>query len=168
MVQSQESAASGSSGGRATRTTELSTGSRTETQTFSQPQGPVLTLTGAHDRSRGPRVRWDESVVDNEGMGKKSSKVCCIYHAPKAVDESSDESDSSSSSSSSDDSDSDAGEGSSRRVDADRVGKGKGHAHGRGRRKDGNVKRQRKPSPNAYEKVPKPKPKDGSVAGGPI
>lgn len=74
MAQSREAAASGSSGGRATRTTEPSSGSRTETQTRAQPQGPILTLTGAHDRSRAPRVRWDESVVDNEGMGKKSSK----------------------------------------------------------------------------------------------
>lgn len=74
MAQSSEPAASGSAGGRATRTTEPSAGSRTETQTHAQPQGPILTLTGAHDRSRGPRVRWDENVVDNEGMGKKSSK----------------------------------------------------------------------------------------------
>jgi len=33
--------------------------------------------------------------VDNEGAGKKSSKICCIYHKPKAFDESSDEDDSS-------------------------------------------------------------------------
>jgi protein phosphatase 1 regulatory subunit 11 len=59
----------------------------------------------------GPRVKWDDEVVDNEGMGKKKSKstfqtcflllayadsflraVCCIYHKPKQFDESSDES----------------------------------------------------------------------------
>ncbi|KAF5333874.1 hypothetical protein D9757_015531 [Collybiopsis confluens] len=60
------------------------------------------------------RVVWREDVVDNEGAGKKSSKstlypleifphsdiqnsmspVCCIYHKPKAFDESSDEEDS--------------------------------------------------------------------------
>lgn len=74
MVQSREPAASGSSLDRAIRTTDPGTGSRTETQTLAQPEGPILTLTGAHDRSRGPRVRWDENVVDNEGMGKKSSK----------------------------------------------------------------------------------------------
>lgn len=93
--------------------------------------------------------------------------VCCIYHAPKAVDESSDES-GSSSDSSSDESDSDAGEGgSARRADADRVGKGKGAS--RGRRKGGDVKKVRKPSPNAYEKIPKLKPKDGSAgSGGPV
>lgn len=74
MVQSHEPVASRGAGDQATRTAEPSTGSRTETQIRAQPQAPTLTLTGAHDRSRGPRVRWDENVVDNEGMGKKSSK----------------------------------------------------------------------------------------------
>ncbi|KAI9348683.1 phosphatase inhibitor-domain-containing protein [Obelidium mucronatum] len=42
------------------------------------------------------RVVWDEKVVDNEWLGRKSSKICCIYHKPKKrFDESSDESDSS-------------------------------------------------------------------------
>jgi len=48
----------------------------------------------------------DESTVNNEGMGRKSSKRCCIFHKPRAFGESStdssdydsDESDSSSSS----------------------------------------------------------------------
>jgi len=30
--------------------------------------------------------------VDNEGAGRKKSKICCIYHKPRAFDESSDES----------------------------------------------------------------------------
>ncbi|OAW00115.1 hypothetical protein PTTG_05953 [Puccinia triticina 1-1 BBBD Race 1] len=42
---------------------------------------------------RQPRVQWQENVVDNEGLGRKKSKVCCIYNKPKAFDESSDESD---------------------------------------------------------------------------
>lgn len=162
-----------------------------QTQTEAQTQSPILRLRGAQ-RDRGPRVQWAESVVDNEGMGKKSSKgkrqnspknsyrtllltnstVCCIYHAPKAVDESSDESSSdSSSSSSSDDSDSDAGEGPSRRVNGDQAGKdcGHKHKHGRGRRRADDGRGKRKPSPNAYEKVPKPKPKDGGPGGsGPV
>lgn len=88
MVQSQEPAASGggsssSAGGQTTRSAEPSAGSRTETQARAQPQGPVLTLTGAHNRSRGPRVRWDENVVDNEGMGKKSSKGTLLL--PSAI-----------------------------------------------------------------------------------
>ncbi|KAF8233331.1 hypothetical protein L208DRAFT_1267424 [Tricholoma matsutake] len=37
------------------------------------------------------RVAWDEDVVDNEGCGRKSSKICCIYHKPRKFDESSSE-----------------------------------------------------------------------------
>jgi len=48
-----------------------------------------LRLRGA-PRNR-PRVVWREDVIDNEGAGKKSSKICCIYHKPKRFDESSSE-----------------------------------------------------------------------------
>ncbi|KAI0091165.1 phosphatase inhibitor-domain-containing protein [Irpex rosettiformis] len=67
-----------------------------------------LRLRGAsrRDRAGRPRVVWREDVVDNEGAGKKSSKICCIYHKPRPYDESSSESSSSSSDS---DSDSDSG-----------------------------------------------------------
>ncbi|KAJ2803438.1 Type 1 phosphatases regulator ypi1 [Coemansia guatemalensis] len=47
-------------------------------------------------------VRWEEDVVDNEGQGRKSSKVCCIYHRERAVGESDTESSCSSSGSDSD------------------------------------------------------------------
>eukprot|EP00533_Pseudo-nitzschia_delicatissima_P010821 CAMPEP_0116100108 /NCGR_PEP_ID=MMETSP0327-20121206/12121_1 /TAXON_ID=44447 /ORGANISM="Pseudo-nitzschia delicatissima, Strain B596" /LENGTH=145 /DNA_ID=CAMNT_0003592021 /DNA_START=112 /DNA_END=549 /DNA_ORIENTATION=- len=53
-------------------------------QTQTQDDG-VLRLT-LQDRVG---VRWDESVVDNEGMGRKSSKRCCIFHKPRAFGESS-------------------------------------------------------------------------------
>ena len=29
------------------------------------------------------RVTWSEDTVNNEGMGKKKSNICCIYHKPK-------------------------------------------------------------------------------------
>ncbi|KAJ5880551.1 Type 1 phosphatases regulator ypi1 [Penicillium subrubescens] len=115
------------------------------------------------------RIRWSEDVVDNEGMGKKSSKVCCIYHKARPVGESSSEESSSSSS----DSDSES--------DTDRRNHMARHAHARGRRPSGEnqadqsadaaategccsdnhhpqkiKRRRRKPSPNAYEKMPKP------------
>ncbi|CDJ34750.1 uncharacterized protein EMH_0021920 [Eimeria mitis] len=45
------------------------------------------------------QVAWVEGTLDNEDLGRKSSKVCCIYHKPRAFGESS-------SSSSSSDSDS--------------------------------------------------------------
>ncbi|KAF9877770.1 hypothetical protein CkaCkLH20_04905 [Colletotrichum karsti] len=150
-----------------TQTETTNSQSRTGTQA-------ILRLRGAHAPSR-PSVRWAEDVVDNEGLGRKSSKVCCIYHRPKGVDESSDESSSDSSS----DSDSDSDDGGRRRIpSADHKGKGKGkdkskkdhdcddhehshdgHRHGRNGGRDGKPKRR--PSPNAYERVPKPpKPKD--------
>mmetsp|Transcript_268 Transcript_268/g.494 ORF Transcript_268/g.494 Transcript_268/m.494 type:complete len:115 (+) Transcript_268:160-504(+) len=49
----------------------------------------TLTLTTAPAH----HVTWDETVIDNEGLGRKSSKRCCIYKKPSAWDEtSSDES----------------------------------------------------------------------------
>ncbi|PPQ66678.1 hypothetical protein CVT24_008831 [Panaeolus cyanescens] len=44
--------------------------------------------------ANGQRVAWDEGVVDNEGCGRKKSKICCIYHKPRRFDESSSESES--------------------------------------------------------------------------
>ena len=58
------------------------------------------------------RIQWAADVVDNEGMGKKSSKVCCIYHKPREAGESSDEE--SSDSSSSDESEDNANDGAAR------------------------------------------------------
>ncbi|KAJ6016697.1 Type 1 phosphatases regulator ypi1 [Penicillium sp. IBT 35674x] len=117
------------------------------------------------------RIRWSEDVVDNEGMGKKSSKVCCIYHKARPVGESSSESESSSSSS---DSDSEcetdrrgtrpnhhhshprgrgpAGEGSSDQPQDQASGACTQHQH---RHRHPQSKPKRKPSPNAYEKMPR-------------
>eukprot|EP00980_Cylindrotheca_fusiformis_P006478 scaffold1377_cov126-Cylindrotheca_fusiformis.AAC.23 len=48
-----------------------------------------------------PSVTWNEDVVDNEGLGRKSSKRCCIFHKQREFGESStDSSDSEGSSSS--------------------------------------------------------------------
>mmetsp|Transcript_38752 Transcript_38752/g.81477 ORF Transcript_38752/g.81477 Transcript_38752/m.81477 type:complete len:165 (-) Transcript_38752:344-838(-) len=49
---------------------------------------PVLRLS-LRPRSN---VTWDERVVNNEGMGRKSSKRCCIFHKQRAFGESSTES----------------------------------------------------------------------------
>ncbi|OJJ38569.1 hypothetical protein ASPWEDRAFT_94891, partial [Aspergillus wentii DTO 134E9] len=121
------------------------------------------------DRASNRRIRWSEDVVDNEGMGKKSSKVCCIYHKSRPVGESSSESESSSSSSSDSDSDSES-HNHARRVSASHSIQGRSGSPGenppsqflgRGRgaccsqHQDRKSKR-RKPSPNAYEKMPKP------------
>jgi hypothetical protein len=88
--------------------------------------------------------------------------VCCIYHRPKAVGESSDESSSDSSDS---DSDSDSQPDGARPANGKGkdCGHGHGHNHDHGRgRKSKKGKDKRAPSPNAYEKVPKPRPKDQS------
>ncbi|WVF71308.1 hypothetical protein IAT40_006111 [Kwoniella sp. CBS 6097] len=63
-----------------------------------QPPAGVLKLRGGPVKKQ--RVVWSDETVDNEGMGKKKSKICCIYHKPRAFDESS--SDESSSGGSSD------------------------------------------------------------------
>ncbi|KAK5077810.1 Type 1 phosphatases regulator ypi1 [Exophiala xenobiotica] len=152
-------------------------GSATQTITSAPPQsdGLVLHLRGAHEpetqtqsrsNSEEPqsstrrRIKWAEDVVDNEGLGRKKSKVCCIFHKTREVGESSSEDDSSShdeggsGSSPSDD------DGGARPVGGRRRGRGRGrgqrrheHEHGDG---DGcGHGEKRKPSPNAYEKMPK-------------
>ncbi|KAF2863967.1 hypothetical protein K470DRAFT_209277 [Piedraia hortae CBS 480.64] len=94
-----------------------------------------------------PHVRWDDSVVDNEGMGKKSSKVCCIYHKPHEPG------DSESETSSSDSDDSSEGEDLSR---AQRAGNGGRKPKKNTKREDDKGKaKERRPSPNAYERQPK-------------
>ncbi|KAI8447582.1 phosphatase inhibitor-domain-containing protein [Phakopsora pachyrhizi] len=78
-------------------------GSRTVTITTNdeevngdQPQAPATLRLRARPlqstRQSHPRVQWEDNVVDNEGLGRKKSKVCCIYKKPRAFDESSDES----------------------------------------------------------------------------
>ncbi|CAG8471332.1 12676_t:CDS:2 [Racocetra persica] len=95
-----------------------------ETRNPSQSVG-TLRLRGGGLPS-GRKVKWDENVVDNEGMGKKKSKICCIYHRPRSFDESSDED-----SSSCDES------------DHDNEGEDGHHHH-----------KKRNGSPNAYERQP--------------
>ena len=62
------------------------------------PEG-VLTLQGTRSSTQQepaaaaiaqePRVTFDDSVVDNEHLGKKKSKICCIYRKPYDPNESS-------------------------------------------------------------------------------
>ncbi|KIX05291.1 uncharacterized protein Z518_06163 [Rhinocladiella mackenziei CBS 650.93] len=150
-----------------------STGSATQTVTpidsassrSASPEPLVLHLRGAHNASgtntaRGHRrqITWAEDVIDNEGLGRKSSKVCCIYHKTREFGESSSEEDSSSDS---DSGDSDA-DGSDSPDDggARMSGNRRGHKHG----DDcghGKGKGRRMPSPNAYEKMPKYGPRQG-------
>ncbi|KAG9311819.1 phosphatase inhibitor-domain-containing protein [Chiua virens] len=96
-------------------------------------------------------------VVDNEGCGKKKSKICCIYHKPRQFDESSSESDSASS-----DSDS---TGRNRDSDRGRPATRYRHAHGcrhHAARQEGQGEtvhelHQSDSDVNAYERAPKRK-----------
>ena len=129
------------------------------------PEPLVLRLRGAHDASgsitaRGQRrqITWAEDVIDNEGLGRKSSKVCCIFHKTREFGESSSEDDSSSDSDSSDDDagGSDSPDDGGARMSGNRRGRkhDRGHNHGDGCG-HGKSKGGRRPSPNAYEKMPK-------------
>ncbi|KAL2759550.1 hypothetical protein ACRALDRAFT_1074200 [Sodiomyces alcalophilus JCM 7366] len=156
------------------QTQTVQTASRTiETESQVRLGQPTLRLRGAHTASQ-RTVQWADGVVDNEGLGRKKSKVCCIYHRPKGIDESSDES---SSESSSDESDSDYDDGRRRIRSADNEGKGRrcnSHKHDHGERgrndcsegKQKKRKEKRRPSPNAYERMPKYKPRNPDRAQG--
>ncbi|KAK5127410.1 hypothetical protein LTR85_006749 [Meristemomyces frigidus] len=147
----------------ALRTSNLAptSGSQTILQTQAGPSIPSATLRLRAEPDNSNRVRWAQDVVDNEGMGKKSSKVCCIYHKPKEPGDSGSESDSSS-----DDEDSDGEPDLSKaRKAGGKKGKGeRGRKHGHGHEHDrdcehgegsGGKGGERKPSPNAYERLPK-------------
>ncbi|TPX42603.1 hypothetical protein SeMB42_g03228 [Synchytrium endobioticum] len=47
----------------------------------------TLRLQGG-DAKPARKVKWRESVIDNEGMDKKKSNLCCIYHKPYSFDDS--------------------------------------------------------------------------------
>lgn len=156
----------------------------TTTTLHSHTSTPVLRLratagpTPPQNNNR-PRIQWAEDVIDNEGLGRKRSKVCCIYHAPHPVGESSSESSSSSSSSSDSDSCSDtaggglnADDGRARIAGKRKWRQQRGHQHGEaaegcehdhgdagggGMRRENGKARVKRKSKNAYETVPKVK-----------
>ncbi|XP_022089072.1 protein phosphatase 1 regulatory subunit 11-like [Acanthaster planci] len=59
------------------------TSTRTET-----PRSPSVTLKLRKPKSH-KKVNWKNGVIDNEHMGKKKSKCCCIYEKPRMFGESS-------------------------------------------------------------------------------
>ena len=76
-------------GGTATTTSTmvLTTQQEDETDNINE-ELPILRLS-LRPRSN---VTWEEGVVNNEGLGRKSSKRCCIWHKQRAFGESSTES----------------------------------------------------------------------------
>ena len=75
------------------------------------------------------KVEWTSEVIDNEHLNRKSSKICCIYHKPRPVDESS--------SSSSSDDDGSAGEGDARKAQVRKAKRDKLQALKRGNKYEG-------------------------------
>lgn len=138
---------------------QTTTTATTTTQAHRTSTLPTLRLRGGPIHSR--RVTWSEEVVDNEELGRKKSKVCCIFKRNREFGESSDESSSDSSDSSED---SDIGddkrkgrdENDKRAYDMDHDhDHAHNHSHHHGHQKPGRRPSRRPPSPNAYEKMPK-------------
>nr|POF10136.1 type 1 phosphatases regulator ypi1 [Quercus suber] len=133
--------------GPATANPNATHGSQTIVHTPAGPADtPSATLRLRAEPQENSHVRWATDVVDNEGMGKKSSKVCCIYHKPKEPGDSDSDSDSSSSE-----------DGSESEPDLSRAQKAGGGRGGRRARSHGGKGKgtERKPSPNAYERQPR-------------
>ncbi|XP_077017299.1 E3 ubiquitin-protein ligase PPP1R11 isoform X1 [Tamandua tetradactyla] len=57
-----------------------------------EPENRSLTIK-LRKRKPEKKVEWSSDTVDNEHMGRRSSKCCCIYEKPRAFGESSTESD---------------------------------------------------------------------------
>ncbi|BFZ20294.1 hypothetical protein BsWGS_23333 [Bradybaena similaris] len=55
-------------------------------ETDNEQNPPVLHLRLQPPKSRN-KVKWSTDTVDNEFMGKKKSKCCCIYQKPKVFGE---------------------------------------------------------------------------------
>ncbi|XP_041481950.1 E3 ubiquitin-protein ligase PPP1R11-like [Lytechinus variegatus] len=72
----------------ATRTALVHTSTRTTTATEETRSSPSVTLKLRKPKSD-KKVNWKTGVVDNEHMGRKKSKCCCIYNKPRMFGESS-------------------------------------------------------------------------------
>ncbi|MCJ1465743.1 hypothetical protein MMC07_004362 [Pseudocyphellaria aurata] len=148
------------------------TGTQTQVESVDPLPRPGSVLSTVTLRLRGVpaerrRIRWAADVIDNEGLGRKSSKMCCIYHKPREVGESSDEdSDSSSSSDSKDVSDGDGADDGRARMGGNGKRKDNGRQRGHGEegcrgghdRAGGSWKgkeRARRTARNAYEETPR-------------
>ena len=63
----------------ATRTTTTKTSTTTATkQKEKEPSEPKQILVLKKKPKK--EIKWAEEVIDNEHMGKKKSKCCCIHH----------------------------------------------------------------------------------------
>ncbi|KAM4696428.1 E3 ubiquitin-protein ligase PPP1R11 [Rhinophrynus dorsalis] len=67
------------------------TSSTVTTESETQPEHRSLTLK-LRKRKPDKKVEWSCDTVDNENLGRRSSKCCCIYEKPRPFGESSTES----------------------------------------------------------------------------
>lgn len=51
---------------------------RTVSETVTITAPPVLRLEA--DQQSRQEVTWDESVIDNENLNRRKTKICCIFH----------------------------------------------------------------------------------------
>jgi protein phosphatase 1 regulatory subunit 11 len=79
---------SGASSGAAGTATATMVITQQQQQSETNDVGPILRLSLRPQ----PNVTWDQNVINNEGLGRKSSKRCCIFHKQRAFGESSTES----------------------------------------------------------------------------
>ncbi|XP_068106250.1 E3 ubiquitin-protein ligase PPP1R11 [Hyperolius riggenbachi] len=88
-AQSRESRDMAESSGAAAAGGAASSTVTTESEAQPEPRSLTLKL-----RKRKPdkKVEWSCDTVDNENLGRRSSKCCCIYEKPRAFGESSTES----------------------------------------------------------------------------
>mmetsp|Transcript_14307 Transcript_14307/g.40699 ORF Transcript_14307/g.40699 Transcript_14307/m.40699 type:complete len:161 (-) Transcript_14307:53-535(-) len=82
------SAPMNAAGGGTTTQRVATTGTPSATLTITASNSPAPEVIPLSLAAR-PSVRWDADVVDNEGMGRKSSKRCCIFHKQREFGESS-------------------------------------------------------------------------------
>lgn len=71
-----------------TTTTVVEQQQQQQSSSSTEPATVNLTASSPDDR----RVQWADGTVDNEHLGKKKSKICCIYKKPRAAGESSSDS----------------------------------------------------------------------------
>lgn len=60
-------------------------GVRSETlcKTEEADKDDTATLKLKLKKKENKKIQWTEDTVDNEGLGKKKSKICCVYKKPR-------------------------------------------------------------------------------------
>ncbi|KAJ1511314.1 hypothetical protein HMI54_012902 [Coelomomyces lativittatus] len=90
IIESVEAVPTNSTSNRSTTDSVPSTSSNSHSNSDSHSSTNDVIL-GALSLTGGPlsdrNVTWDETVVDNEFLNKKKSKLCCIFHKQRNFDD---------------------------------------------------------------------------------